>query len=329
MADEAFEFLLNGRRARNPRLRMKGGRKSQLTSLVRKAPEVMVKVSGGGTTIKHVFDHMQYITRNGELDAVTDRDEKVGSKEELKDLLDSWDMELQRGQGKLKQAFNIVLSMPAGTPPEKLLDAAKGFAREEFAGQHHYMMVLHTPERDPHKDAPPHPHVHLVVKAENFEGKRLYIRKATLEKWRFGFAEQLRDRGIEANATPREVRGQTRKQKVPGVYFAEKRGRSTVDAEKRKEVSQELLSGKPQEKPWEKAILEKRKKLVSSLLEVAKGLEKEGDRELAGEVVRYAKELPTLTTERHEMQKQLASEIDKHRTKQTDKEKSFKDDKER
>ncbi|MFZ3896676.1 relaxase/mobilization nuclease domain-containing protein [Salmonella enterica] len=324
MVDDPFKFLVDGRRARNPRLRLPNGRRSQLKSLVRKAPEVMVKVSGGGATVKHVGDHMNYITRNGELTAITDHDDRVSGKDEVKELLDSWDMELQRGQGKLKQAFNIVLSMPAGTPPEKLLESAKAFAREEFYGQHHYMMVLHTPEIDPHKDAPPHPHVHLVVKAESHEGKRLYIRKATLEKWRFHFAEQLRERGIEANATPREVRGKTKKQKVPGVYFAEKRNQSRVTKSKVEEAAKEIRDNVKRNDPWDKAILAKRKVLVSSLIEAAKELDRNGDTELAREVIKFAKELPALETERHSVKKELAGQIEKTRVK--DKER---DDKER
>ena len=47
-----------------------------------------------------------------------------------------------------RQAFNIVLSMPAGTPPEKVLKAVKKFAREEFAHQHRYAMALHVEHKD-------------------------------------------------------------------------------------------------------------------------------------------------------------------------------------
>jgi hypothetical protein len=41
-----------------------------------------------------------------------------------------------------KLVHNIVLSMPAGTPPQKLLAASREFAREEFALQHRYALVL-------------------------------------------------------------------------------------------------------------------------------------------------------------------------------------------
>ncbi len=78
---------------------------------------------------------------------------------------------------------NLVFSMPKGTPPEKLLSATQKFAREKFALQHRYAMVLHTDQG--------HPHVHLVVKAVSEQGERLYIRKATLRAWREDFAQLL------------------------------------------------------------------------------------------------------------------------------------------
>jgi len=43
-----------------------------------------------------------------------------------------------------------VLSMPAGTPPQKVLQAVKKFAREEFAHQHRYAMTLHAEEKKKH-----------------------------------------------------------------------------------------------------------------------------------------------------------------------------------
>ena len=102
--------------------------------------------------------------------------------EQQKRLLDEWHLELTAGQYRrqkkgdparrpTKLVHNIVLSMPAPTPPDKVLAAARQFAREKFA-QHRYAMVLHTDQK--------HPHVHLVVKAENELGQRLHIDKQRL-----------------------------------------------------------------------------------------------------------------------------------------------------
>lgn len=303
-----IDFLVNGRRSRTQRFTL-GQKKEQLARTVNRVPEVMVKVSGGGKTTQHVRAHMDYITRNGKLDAVNDQGEKISGKEDIKELHDSWDLDAANGQGKYRQAFNIVLSMPAGTNPKGLFKAAQNFAREWFYGQHQYMMVLHTPDIDPHKNAPPHPHVHLVVKAEGFDGKRLHIRKATLEEWRGDFAEKLREQGIEANATPRDIRGKTRKGKTAGMHYAEKRGDSTVTKNKFEEARQELVRGDREPKPWEVAIINRRKAVVRSLLNAANDLRRDGDETLATAVERYAKELPRPETERHQMKRAIAAQV--------------------
>src|SRR6202034_4894310 len=102
----------------------------------------------------------------------------------------------------VKLVHNIVLSMPAPTPPDKVLAAARVFAREKFGVKHRYAMALHT-----HQE---HPHVHLVVKAEGRDGLRLHINKAMLREWREHFAELMRAQGVPANATARVVRGRTK-----------------------------------------------------------------------------------------------------------------------
>lgn len=106
--------------------------------------------------------------------------------------------------------------MPAQTPPDKLFAASKAFAREQFALKNRYAMVLHT-DQD-------HPHVHMVVKAMGENGERPNIRKATLREWRSDFARQLREPGVEANATERQVRNQGRAPTRDGLYRAELRG---------------------------------------------------------------------------------------------------------
>jgi hypothetical protein len=53
--------------------------------------------------------------------------------------------------------------------------------------------------------------VHLTVRALGDRGERSNPKKADLEAWRQAFAEQLRMRGIAAEARPRRARGTTRK----------------------------------------------------------------------------------------------------------------------
>ncbi|MGO9933142.1 MAG: hypothetical protein ACLPV8_15225 [Steroidobacteraceae bacterium] len=51
-------------------------------------------------------------------------------------------------------ALKSTAPMPAPTPPDKVLAAARKFAREKFA-QHRYAMVLHIDQKHPHVQATP------------------------------------------------------------------------------------------------------------------------------------------------------------------------------
>jgi hypothetical protein len=138
---------------------------------------------------------------------------RVATREAQRELLADWHLELSAGQyrgprdgrstaRRTKLVHNIVLSMPSPTPPEKLLAAVRKFAREKFGDQHRYAMVLHTDQR--------HPHVHMVVKAESEEGRRLHIDKVMPRVWREDFAQLMRAQGVAANATPRFLRVETK-----------------------------------------------------------------------------------------------------------------------
>jgi hypothetical protein len=163
-------------------------------TVVRRAPQVMVKVTGGGRGMKAIAAHFRYISKNGRLDIEDERGETMRGKDTLPELADDWRFggTLIDDVGDRREAFNIMLSMPRGTDPLSVQKAAREFAKIELA-DHKYVMVLH--------DHQANPHVHISVRAESKHGKRLNPRKADLHRWRETFAEKLRDRGVEAEAT--------------------------------------------------------------------------------------------------------------------------------
>jgi len=209
---------------------------ARMGSSGRGAKEVLVKISGGGRDADGVQAHFEYIDRHGKLDIETDHGEVLHGKAAATEIINDWALDYgavpgaPHSRGKVgadgkrrtpRQAFNIVLSMPAGTPPQKVLQAVKKFAREEFAHQHRYAMTLHAEEKEKHGA---HPHVHLVVKAEHeYEGSRLNPRKADLQRWRERFAEYLTELGVAATATRREDRGFVKTNKKTPIYRASQR----------------------------------------------------------------------------------------------------------
>jgi hypothetical protein len=206
---------------------------ARMGSSGRGAREVLVKISGGGRDADGVQAHFEYIDRHGKLDIETDHGEVLHGKTAATEIINDWALNYgavpgaPHSRGKVgadgkrrqpRQAFNIVLSMPAGTPPEKVLKAVKKFAREEFAHQHRYAMALHAEDKGKHGM---HPHVHLVVKAEHeYGGLRLTPRKADLQRWREMFAHNLTELSVAATATRREDRGLVKTSKKTPIYRA-------------------------------------------------------------------------------------------------------------
>lgn len=187
--------------------------------------------------------------------------------------------------------------MPAGTPPEKVLDAVKNFAREEFGLTHRYAMVLHTDE--------PHPHVHVIVKAVSEQGLRLHIKKATLREWRREFARQLRGQGVAANATERAVRGESCERKTDGVYRAALRGESTHLQQQSQGVARELRLGGLAPEAGSARLRATRHDVVRGWDAAAGTLEAQGRRELASAVRRFAERIPPALTERQRIAERL------------------------
>jgi hypothetical protein len=272
-----------------------------------RTPEVMVKVTGGGRRVGAVAAHLSYISQHGKLDLETDDGQHV-FREGQKELLRSWHLELTRGQYRqprgesvaaagVKLVHNVTLSMPAPTPPAAVLAAAKAFAREKFGAKHRYAMALHTHQR--------HPHVHLVVKAEGIDGRRLHIDKAMLREWRQDFARMMREQGIAANATPRSVRGQTKRAAKDVFYRTQRRGHSYALREKLDGIVRELHATTPITDPARARLLETRRAVVEGWNAVASKLEAQGEIVLGGHVRYFAMHLPPVLTDRERLAEQF------------------------
>ena len=178
--------------------------RQRIERTVARAPQVMVKVTGGGRGMVAIAAHLRYISKNGRILMEDDQGNQREGKEAMLDVADHWRLGGSRipERSERREAFNIMLSMPRGTDPLIVQRAAREFAQSELA-DHRYVMVLH--------DHQANPHVHLSVRAESRQGKRLNPRKADLQRWREAFAERLRGWGIEAEATRQVTRGEQKK----------------------------------------------------------------------------------------------------------------------
>lgn len=174
--------------------------RAKLARIVRKAPEVVVKVTGrqrGGT---HVKAHLEYIGRKGDVEIETRDGEVLTSKDDIAERAAEWSDTLQWRSRPTVSSVSLIFSMPEGTDPEKVLGAVRALAHAELSDNHDYVLALHTDT--------PRPHVHLTVQAEGLDRTRFNPRPVQLNRFRERFARELRARGVAAEATPRRARGQ-------------------------------------------------------------------------------------------------------------------------
>jgi len=246
-------------------------------TVVGRAPQVMVKVTGGGRGMRAIAAHFRYISRNGRLTIEDERGETLRGKDVLPELADDWRFggTLIDDAGDRREAFNIMLSMPHGIDPLIVQKAAREFAREELAG-HKYLMVLH--------DHQANPHVHISVRAESKRGTRLNPRKSDLHRWRETFAERLRGYGVEAEATRQATRGRTRNFDPIWRLKAGEEGRLRTKLPATKGSANAMSTRVAAVDAWQR---------------IAQALATSGDRsdrDLANAVARYAAEISAVTS---------------------------------
>jgi type IV secretion system T-DNA border endonuclease VirD2 len=174
--------------------------RAKLARIVRKAPEVVVKVTGRQRRGSHVKAHLEYIGRKGDLQVETRDGEILTDRQDIAERAAEWSDTLQWRSRPTVSSVSLIFSMPEGTDPDKVLGAVRALAHAELSDNHDYVLALHTDT--------PRPHVHLTVQAEGLDRTRFNPRPVQLNRFRERFARELRARGVAAEATPRRARGQ-------------------------------------------------------------------------------------------------------------------------
>lgn len=315
--EEALRPPVRMRRARLAHAVLPAGRsggveeaRAKLQRVARRTPEVMVKITGRTRDGGHLQRHLDYITRNGKVALEGPDGERLLGRGDVHALAEDWRSELsvlpQRRDAPV--SLSIVLSMPAGTDEGRVHDAARAFAAALFADRHPYVFALHTDD--------PHPHVHLTVRALGRDGDRLNPRKADLQLWRETFAAALRDRGVEAEATPRRTRGVVRKaERTPVRKLRERFERGEAPLPKTLEGALQS-AGRPlsMEPVWETRLRERQAAVRRTLVVEALRLQAsraEEDRRLGQDLERFVRALPPVLTQREILARALKTGKDK------------------
>jgi type IV secretion system T-DNA border endonuclease VirD2 len=203
--------------------------RAKLARIVRKAPEVVVKVTGRQRGGNHVKAHLDYIGRNGDVEIETRDGEILTAKEDVAERAAEWSDTLQWRSRPTVSSVSLIFSMPEGTDPDKVLGAVRALAHAELSDNHDYVLALHTDT--------PRPHVHLTVQAEGLDRTRFNPRPVQLNRFRERFARELRERGVAAEATPRRARGKG----VAGSSMALVKIRARLRTEGSKQITESDL----------------------------------------------------------------------------------------
>lgn len=212
-AQRASKPARESRRAgAGPGLSSSGGTKFSKTakaanaaSVAKKAPEVMVKITGNSNGLSSVKHHLDYISRNGEVELTDESGNSIIGRQEVNNLRANYKAAQIPETSNKREFLHVIFSMPAGTPERELSKAVKEFCKEEFANRR-YVTAYHN-DTD-------HSHMHVCIGTRDIDradAPRLSPRKEDLFRWRQGFAEKLRDNGIDAAASERRHRFNYRK----------------------------------------------------------------------------------------------------------------------
>jgi hypothetical protein len=283
--------------------------RARLARISSNAPEVIVKVTGRAHSAGQLRAQLQYISQRGGLE-VEDRDgQRLVGRGDIDDLAADWSvlalMDRQR-RSSSPFTYSIVLSMPAGTDAGVVGDAARAFAGEVFGERFDHVSVLHTDT--------PHPHVHMVVCAQGDNGERLNPKMADLELWRQTFARALRDRGVEAEATPRRARGVTRK--AEGIALRKMRdqyesGLGPISRTLRSaygEAAKAAFGGPVHATPWERRLLEGQARIRGLYKAQADALQASpdpADRALGRQLATWVEQMPAPESRRLALAREL------------------------
>lgn len=185
------------------RRRRKAGFASSFVRAAGGSPEAVVKLASWGSGASSARDQLDYISREGDLTLEMSDGTTLETREEIRELVDDWsDRFSHRKDGKARNTVHLVLSTPPGTDRDAALAAGRDWSEETFGDKHEYVLVRH--------DDTDHPHVHIVAEVKGRDRSRFTVGPSDFHDMRERFAEKCRDRGIEMNATRRDVRGAAR-----------------------------------------------------------------------------------------------------------------------
>ena len=182
-------------------------------------PQAVVKISSYSHSAGAVWDRVNYVGRDGELEVETANGETL-DQVQLEQMVEDWSEETEK-RTRRQISMSAVVSFPKGVDEAKATEAARQFFQEAFAENHDYVFAAHTDAKQFH--------VHVVVQSAGHDGKQLRIRRDDIQDLRLLLAEKAHEQGIELDASPRWARGlDSERRPGPEIEGIKQRGETPV-----------------------------------------------------------------------------------------------------
>lgn len=286
--------------------------RDRLARIVRGAPQAIVGIKGALKTPARLRVHLDYVSRKGHLALEEADGGLVRGRDAVHELAEDWSWAARADSRDFDQslpiAVSMVLSMPRGVEAGAVGEAARAFARTAFAPRFDYTLVLH-------RDA--QPHVHLCVRSLGREGERLKKNPSDIIRWREGFAAALRDQGLDADATPRWIRGVVHRaedSQARRVRVRHEKGEGDMGLVVRRllmEAAGDALEPPTSPAIWHQTIQTRQAQVRGFYLEQAEVLKRSPaaeDRALGQAVEAFVRDMPPIETQRQQIARLVRAE---------------------
>ena len=174
-------------------------------NMFRKNTEVVVKITSGSKNSQALSRHIDYISRKGNVELITnDFDKYIGEDEilEVKRIFKNEGAPIplyKEGAKEKRHTINMVFSMKEhSTTPKEKLQQSVITALKRMYPNNFFVVTFHNDTDNPH--------CHVCLKVADKNGKRINPKKADLANLRAEFAKALNELGVEAKATNKKQR---------------------------------------------------------------------------------------------------------------------------
>ena len=175
--------------------------KRNSTFSTRKNTAVVIKITSSATNLDSLKKHLDYISRQGNLEVVTSDGKIYQGKENLSDLSDDFNKSIYKipsadeiftnSLKEKRETLNMVFSMKehSNAPTTKIREAAIQTIKKKYPNNF-FAIAMHNDTDNPH--------CHLCLKIVDDFGKRINPKKRDLDELRKEFALELNRLGVEA-----------------------------------------------------------------------------------------------------------------------------------